>query len=196
MDQAPDDALAAVARAVDAVLAGRQAPDALEQPLNDLRRCVGEAAASEADDGWGTSQTLAEAVGDNIGDLRRISGWSQERLAEAMSQMGFHWNRQTAAESERGVRRRASLEEVLALAALFSVPALQILMPQPGHAIDLNEHLTEWDCVLVNELMLGRGGMVGEGGAAWRAPIRACQGVSPRPASDYARAVRQPARPS
>jgi len=128
-------------------------------------------------------------IGKNLKDLRTQAGWSQERLATAMADLGFGWKRITVAETELALRR-VTLEEVLGLGVLFAVPATWFLIPVDGED-DLEWPQGQLDRSTVTELLFGRGGKLGVGGLNWSAPARASGGRRRqrnwRPASDLYR---------
>ncbi len=124
----------------------------------------------------------------NIKALRNEAGWTQERLAGAMAAAGFSWKRITCAEVEVG-SRRISLEELLGIAMLFSVPALELLIPDDSVALDMP--MADVKGPQVEELLLGSGGRLGRGGVEWTAPLSvlAMTGrTDERPAPDLWRA--------
>lgn len=64
--------------------------------------------------------------------LRLASSTTQAELADAMNRLGFSWGRVTVAEVEAG-SRRASLEELVGLSALYATPLIEFLLPMPRH---------------------------------------------------------------
>jgi transcriptional regulator with XRE-family HTH domain len=140
--------------------------------------------------------SFAEIIGANIRALRDEAQWSKEQVAKAMERLGFAWKRLTVTEVE-GAYRRLSLEELLAIAALFAVPAIKLLLPDARTALDWP--LRALYPPVVHELFLGRGGTVGDGGVRWRAPVVALGGPTAkddfRPAADLWRNRRSAGRP-
>lgn len=68
---------------------------------------------------------------------RNEAGLTQADLAAAMQRCGFNnWTRVTVAETEGG-SRKVSLDELLALAGLYSVPMIEFLVP---HALEAVRH--------------------------------------------------------
>lgn len=67
-------------------------------------------------------------IARNLREIRLQTGWTQASLATAMERLGFGWKRATVAEVEGG-SRRVSLEELLALAVLYAVPMVELLLP-------------------------------------------------------------------
>lgn len=114
-----------------------------------------------------------QVVGYRLGEVRRLAGWSQADLATAMTTAGFSWKRITVAEVEAG-KRRTSIEELLGIAAVFAVPAVEFLLP---HKADYLGWPDGWslDPQDVQDLILGIGGKVGRGGADWEAAARAAR---------------------
>lgn len=82
---------------------------------------------------------MSEAVGRTVKRLRNAADMKQEALGQAMVRLGFDWNRQTVVEVERA-RRRLTHEELVAMAALFSVPVAELLLVDIGEAVQLNDH--------------------------------------------------------
>lgn len=126
---------------------------------------------------------LGAVVAYNVRALRGEADWSQAALAEAMTRVGFDWKRITVAEVE-SARRKVQLDEMLAIAALYGVPLVELLLPddqQPvawvdGHALPAHT---------VVELVIGYGGEVGDGGPGWLPAVLASGGQTGRPADDY-----------
>lgn len=113
--------------------------------------------------------SFAEATAANLKNLRQEAGIMQADLAAAMSGVGFPWDRQRVADSEFGPRsRRLTLEEVAALAGVFAVPMVTLLLPPDGTDLQLTKSRRVPADVL-RELMLGRGGRIGTGGPRWGA---------------------------
>jgi len=129
---------------------------------------------------------FTEVIASHVRGHRQAAGWTQERLAEAMSRLGFGWKRLTVVEVE-GTARKASLEEVLGLSILFGVPVVQFLLPADTQDIALpNGHAL--DSGTVAELVAG-GPLATPDPATWKAARRAALvGVDDdwRPAPDLA----------
>jgi hypothetical protein len=89
-----------------------------------------------------------------------------------MNGLGFRWTRVTVAEI-KGVDRKISLEELVGLAALFAVPVLDFLLPDDFTFLVLNAR-DSLDPREVCELVLGAGGVKGDGGLDWDAAARVC----------------------
>ncbi len=114
--------------------------------------------------------TIQHVMGARLREHRTTAGWSQQRLAEAMVDLGHDtWSRVTVAEAEAGERRRISIEEMLSLAALFGVPGLSFILPAEGEDMVLAGHEEGVPAAVVEELILGAGGQVGTGGPHWPA---------------------------
>lgn len=73
------------------------------------------------------ARTLAEVVGENLKDIRRAAGLSQDALATLMQDLGFGWHRQTVGQVEAG-ERPCTIEEILVLPAIFDLPARAFLV--------------------------------------------------------------------
>ena len=114
--------------------------------------------------------SFGQIIGENVKVLRNEAGWSQERLAGAMESAGYPWKRITCAEVEASTRR-VSMEETVGLAVLFGVPVIELLLPNEPNVVDLpGGDLSRREAL---ELILGRGGKMGEGGVDWGAPMEA-----------------------
>jgi transcriptional regulator with XRE-family HTH domain len=122
------------------------------------------------DDPFQLATDLLTVVADNLRELREEAGWTQAQLAEAMQRAGFDWKRITVTEIE-GTTRKVSFEELLVLAALYAVPMLSFFVHHTDDLIEINDVLGYADSVVVRELMLGRGGHLGDGGTLWGAAI-------------------------
>jgi transcriptional regulator with XRE-family HTH domain len=119
-------------------------------------------------------------IAGNLKQLRNEAGWSQPAVADLMVEVGFDkWTRQTVAEIER-TARRVSWEEAWALAILFGVPIVEILDPA-GYAVAVSEAIVVPD-EHATELLVGRGGRVGQGGPNWASGC--VRGDVERPARD------------
>jgi transcriptional regulator with XRE-family HTH domain len=113
---------------------------------------------------------FGEIVADNLRRLRNDAGWTQAQLAEAMSGVGYDWKRITVAEVE-GATRKVSLEELLALAALYGVPMATLLVPGVDYLRWAGgRSLSPED---VRDLVLGTGARIGDHGPDWGPAMRA-----------------------
>lgn len=65
------------------------------------------------------------SFGGKIRDWRRARSWSQEDLAQKMTELGFEMHQTTVAKIERGTRP-LRVAEAVALAQVFDVPALAV----------------------------------------------------------------------
>jgi transcriptional regulator with XRE-family HTH domain len=74
--------------------------------------------------------------------LRLAAGLSQEKLSDLMSEIGLGWRRQTVALIESG-SRAVTLDEVVALAALFEVSLYGLLHSPSGKQDDIPIRLGE-----------------------------------------------------
>ncbi|MFC5753385.1 helix-turn-helix domain-containing protein [Actinomadura rugatobispora] len=61
--------------------------------------------------------------------LRDRNGWSAERLAEEMTKVGVPWGRLVVTKLENGKRQAVSVTEWLALAYVFQVSPMHLLIP-------------------------------------------------------------------
>lgn len=77
------------------------------------------------------SQSLAphRVIAERVRALRRLHGWSAQRLAEQLSSVGIAWDRSIVANFENGRRASVSVEEFLALAYVLSVAPVHLLVP-------------------------------------------------------------------
>ena len=122
--------------------------------------------------------SFSEIVAERVRQARTDAGWTQEQLADAMSQAGHDWKRVTVAEVETQ-GRRVSLEELLTLAVLFGVPMLHFLLVGESDAVQLPESSRCYRTIgdlSANELILGKGGRMGSGGADWEEARRIAAG--------------------
>ena len=103
-------------------------------------------------------------------EMRKRSKFTQAQLAKAMEDLGFPWRRGTVTETELG-RHRLDIDELFALAALFGVPVVELLLPKEGEAVDItgdpDKASVGMDSEEVRNLVLGRGGKAGAGGPTW-----------------------------
>lgn len=109
--------------------------------------------------------SVMEIVATNVRQFRAGAGWTQAKLASAMQGAGFDWKRITVAEVE-GATRRLQLDELVALAAVFTVPMVELLMPFMPAPIRWVGGTTLAPEVYM-ELLIGEGGQAGEGGPGW-----------------------------
>ena len=147
-------------------------------------------AALRAGEGKGPSRVninrsvdFGAMVADKVRRLYEGSGWTQAQLAECMSSMGFSWKRVTVAEVV-GNARKVTMEELLGLASAFGVPMFALLLPEEGDYVKFPDQRS-LSPDTVSALMLGTGGMLGEGGANWPAASEvAGVAAGKRPAKD------------
>jgi transcriptional regulator with XRE-family HTH domain len=111
-------------------------------------------------------QGFADVTRQRVRELREEAGISQSALGTAMY-VAFGWSRETVTKVESGVRK-LNLEELLLLAALFQVPALELLLPKEGETLELSAGQYA-GAALVRELLLGNGGRLGSGLQVWPA---------------------------
>jgi transcriptional regulator with XRE-family HTH domain len=64
-----------------------------------------------------------------VKDLRKRRGWSAQRLGEEMTRVGVAWDRSIVANFENGRRSYVTVEELLALAYVFSVAPVHMIVP-------------------------------------------------------------------
>jgi transcriptional regulator with XRE-family HTH domain len=71
----------------------------------------------------------AQVFGRRVKQTRKRLGWSQVRLAEELTKIGYQKSRETLTKLERGTYRNASVDDVFALAAALGVPPVHLLVP-------------------------------------------------------------------
>jgi hypothetical protein len=92
------------------------------------------------------------------------------------------WARITVAEVE-AADRRLTFEELIVLAALFSVPVIEILLPTEDLFLELPvDGLLPEDFA---EMLIGHGGTIGTSGPDWAVAMQITPNPTPRPAPDY-----------
>ncbi len=74
------------------------------------------------------TQTAMTTVVGRMKALRKRTGLSAARLAEEMTKAGVPWKREIVANLESGRRDRLDVNELLALAAVFQVPPITLLI--------------------------------------------------------------------
>jgi transcriptional regulator with XRE-family HTH domain len=112
------------------------------------------------------SDSYMRLVQRRVRELREEAKISQKELALAMTTFGFNWNEATCTQVERG-RRAVSLEELVALAAIWGRPVTTFLSAASDETLALpgGRFLTP---DVLRELLVGEGGIIGEGGPFWR----------------------------
>lgn len=137
-----------------------------------------------------TAVPLEDITRDRVRRLREEAGMSQSALARAMEGLGFPWHRQTVFQVETDLDhpkvkqdRRLTLGEILGVAALFGVPAIDLLLPEPIDTVDLNGS-EQLPGRVAHELIVGRGGKVGTGGPRWGAAASLAPADVERPAHE------------
>jgi transcriptional regulator with XRE-family HTH domain len=81
--------------------------------------------ASEAQRSAQGAATIA--VVGNLLSLRRARHWSAEVVAERMRTLGYSWHQNTVSKLENGYRASISVDEFVALAAIFEVAPEKLL---------------------------------------------------------------------
>lgn len=82
------------------------------------------------------------AIARQMRELRRAQGLSGQKVADAMTAEGVHWDRSIVANLENGRRRSVSVEEWLALARVLGVAPLHLLVPIEGGEYQVTPSLT------------------------------------------------------
>lgn len=83
----------------------------------------------------GAQPRVSQVVGGQVRRHRKRRGWTQQRLAEAISDHGGTLSRGAVAKVESGVRD-VSIDEFLLLAAALNVPPPLLLVPLGGEVED------------------------------------------------------------
>lgn len=85
----------------------------------------------------GRPKSPTAVIAERIRDLRTQRRWSAQRLAEEMTKVGVEWNRGVVTKLENNRREAVSVAELLALALVFDVPPLAILLPREDGDIQI-----------------------------------------------------------
>ena len=170
------EALAAIAAGED------RTDDAVHAADDTLRAAWNHAADNDTAPAWSLTFTASfnQIVGSRLAAVRNEAGWSQARLAESMEPYA-RWTRFTVAEIETG-RRSVALEELVLIAALFAEPAVNFLFPDDDTELELDT--TNVAAYVLAELLIGKGGKIGNGGTGWTAAARVASEPGQRPAPD------------
>lgn len=72
-------------------------------------------------------------IAERVKALRGRLGWTGQRLAEEMTNVGVGWDRSVVANLEAGRRRFVTIDELFALALVLQVAPVHLLVP-PGMA--------------------------------------------------------------
>lgn len=70
---------------------------------------------------------IAARVADRMRSLRGARGWTAQHLADAMTAAGVGWNRGVVTKLETGRRENITVDELVALAALFGVSPMELI---------------------------------------------------------------------
>jgi transcriptional regulator with XRE-family HTH domain len=98
------------------------------------------------------AQTPTRNFAANVKRYRMLRGWTQPQLAERCKAAGLDWDRSIIANIEAGRRASVSLQEILALAYVFTVPPVLMIFPlglvnevevPPGRVVE-TWHATRW----------------------------------------------------
>lgn len=103
--------------------------------------------------------TPTSVVASRVRELRKARQWTAQQLADALADVGIDWNRGLISKFETGSREGVSVAEVLALACVFDVSPLALLLPSEsaGYAITPKRVADGTDRVI--DWMLGRSGL-------------------------------------
>jgi transcriptional regulator with XRE-family HTH domain len=185
VEKAVGELVALIQRAYSQTTSSQELEE-LAQALSDQANMVGVNAsirdARNHDDDYDEPVEMGEVLALRFREARTQAGWTQDGIANYMSGIGFGWNRTTVVEIER-LRRAIALDEVLALAAVFALPAIHFFTPAENQAVWLpsewsgdakrvaQQHLVEQGRAIsgadVKELLLGPDGSAGHGGTDW-----------------------------
>lgn len=83
-------------------------------------------------------------IGQRVREWRTEAGWSQERLAQALSDIGFPMHQTQVAKMERGVRP-TRIAEAAAVASLFGAPLHALFYSSPQEVPDVQTLETAFD---------------------------------------------------
>jgi len=96
---------------------------------------------------------FTNVVARRLQEHRKEATLTQANLASAMQWCGFDkWTRVTVAEVEGGARK-VSLDELLALASLYSVPMVDFMLPR--HRESVRSHLGEANSSVIRAMVVG-----------------------------------------
>lgn len=73
--------------------------------------------------------TPTSVVAARVRELRSARQWSAQRVSDEMNNVGIDWNRGVVSKLETGRRESISVAELLALAVVFDVSPLSLLVP-------------------------------------------------------------------
>lgn len=82
---------------------------------------------------------LISTIADRVRTLRAEHGLSAQRLADRMSELGISWKREVVANLENGRRGTVGVDELLALAIVFDVPPVTLLVNPTAAESELAE---------------------------------------------------------
>jgi transcriptional regulator with XRE-family HTH domain len=102
------------------------------------------------------NETLDSVLARRVRELRDEKGFTQEKLAQRMSELGFAWQRVTVAEVEGSQKRRVSIDEWVGLASAFGVSAITLLETPKGSKIDVSPGLSGLSVFQLLLLIAGR----------------------------------------
>lgn len=79
---------------------------------------------------------------ERLREVRRIKGWTQQQLSEALADLGVRLESTTINRLEKG-SRGVSVDEVIGIAAALGVSPLHLLVPlEDGETVDVTPNLT------------------------------------------------------
>lgn len=73
--------------------------------------------------------TPTEAVAAQVRQLRHKRGWTAAELAAKMTEVGIPWGQPVVSRLETGARENITLAEVLALAYVFNIAPVHLIVP-------------------------------------------------------------------
>lgn len=166
--------IAALVDALTALSRGEEPPD---DPGDLFDAALAKANGGRGFDPFALSTTLTNEIAGNVARLRKEAGLRQSDLGDLMAELGFAWTRQIVAEVERipdpddakpRPPRRLTPEEMVGLVALLGVPMAELWRVERGCVVDLGvPGLNSVTPEQMVELIVGRRGVVGQGGPTW-----------------------------
>lgn len=73
------------------------------------------------------TRPIAGRAAGRMRSLRGARGWTAQRLADEMTTAGIDWNRGVVTKLETGRRENITVDELVALAALFGVSPMELI---------------------------------------------------------------------
>lgn len=105
------------------------------------------------------SLTPTSVVAARVREMRSAKQWSAQRLAEEMAELGVDWNRGVVAKLETGRRESVSVAELMALACVFDVSPIALLLPSEAGDYAIAPNRVAGSTIRIIDWMLGRSGL-------------------------------------